>query len=232
MWRMYSIHDKEVQQGQRKRYNGCMIGEKWVETRWQQVSHRLLLTTSVYQHRCNEIWCDVMAKHARDASQHWNRQDVDQCYADHQHHCMSTPLRRTDVYTGAHMACLPVYLSACVCACAFWWSPQKGLSKRLQIPEDSSPLERRKEHCWGLQERVGKLEETVKPPAMFTLLRERSSVLVGTAYSCTHTFHPALQIYGHTHTHTSSLMLHCRTASKWNVCASIMDAREHVCYCI
>lgn len=33
-----------------------------------------------------------MAEHARDVSQHWNRQDVDQWYADHQHDRTSTPL--------------------------------------------------------------------------------------------------------------------------------------------
>lgn len=113
-----------------------------------------------------------------------------------------------DRHTQRTRVCLPVFLSLCV-------YDLRGFSERhyqrdFRYQKIHLPLRGRRNSVAGLG--GGVPEESARPPAMFTLLRERASVLAGTAFSNPHTFHPALQIYDHTR--ASPLRLHCRTASK------------------
>lgn len=151
----------------------------------------------LYQKTRNEIWCNVM----------WWRSELEMLPGiETDRIWISTTLitttttrqRRSHRQTHGRHACLPVYLSVRICA--IWWSPPKGIIERdFKYQKIHLPLRGSRN---SVSAAVEGLEESVKPPAMFTLLRERSSVLAGTAFSDTHTFHPALQIYDLAHTHT------------------------------
>lgn len=178
-----------------------MIGRNESTTKGESVTG-VVLTTARYQKRHNEIWCNLMWWQSMlemlrgiETDRIWI--SITQITPPQPHVNSAQTDRQTDM---ARMCVCP---SICQCVFVrFDELPWKALSKGLQIPEDSSPLERKKEQCWGAWRGLEKPEESVKPPAMFTLLRERASVLAGTAFSSLHTFHPALQIYDHTRTHT------------------------------
>ncbi len=166
-----------------------------------------------------------MAKRARDVTRHWNRQDLDQHYTDHHHHHTSAPLAQTDTWQARVFA----RLSVSAYLCDLMIAPKRDYRKGLQIPEDSSPLERKQEQCFGGGGRTGgecQASSNVYPtqgkiqcPRWYSLQRH------------TYISSSTTDSWSRTHTHTSSLMLHCRTASKWNVGARLMNSYIYMCVC-
>lgn len=168
-----------------------MIGRNESTTKGESVTG-VALTTALYQRRRNEIWCNLMWW--------WSILEMLPGIETDRIWLSITLITTTRQHPWhRHMACMRVRPSICQCVfvgAQFDDLPQKGLSKGLQIPEDSSPLHNKTEQCWwGWPWRVSSLQQCLP-------YSQRSSVLVGTAFSDTHTFHPAPQIYGPTHTHS------------------------------
>ena len=163
----------------------------------------VVLTTALYQRRRNEIWCNVM----------WWWSIAGKCWPGLKQTGSGSPLHWTlpRVDTPYADSTWPVYLSVCICACAIWWSSPKAITKGASNTRRfTSPWEKRRSDLRGVGKfsggenwrRVSGLQQCLP-------YSERSSVLACTAFSDTHTFYPALQIYDlshtHTHTHTHTL---------------------------
>lgn len=151
-----------------------------------------------------------MVKHAGDVTQHWSRQNLDQHYTDQHHKHLSAWLTQADTWHARIFLRLSV--SVYLCVCDLMISPKRDYQRDLKYQQIYLPLRgSRNSVCvGGAGGGVEETEDSVKPPAMLTLLRERSSVLTGTAFSATHPFHPALQIYDlsltHTHHHSCCIV--------------------------
>lgn len=188
-----------------------MIGRNESTTKGESVTG-VVLTIARYQKRHNEIWCNLMwwqsmleMLQSIETDRIWI--SITQITPPQPHVNSAQTDRQTDM---ARMCVCP---SICQCAFVrFDEFPWKALSKGLQIPEDSSPLERKKEQCWGglgggwrNRRRVSSLQQCLpyweKEPV--------SSLVQPSAARIHFIQHYRFMI---THTHASSLMLHCRTA--------------------
>lgn len=120
-----------------------------------------------------------MARHGRDVTRNWNRLDLEQYYTDHQH----LPSRETH---GMMHVCTSTCQRVFVCGWFDEFTPNWNIKRTL--------LGGGRGRQWIKCRRVSSLQKCL-------LYSKRSTVLVGTAFSSMHTFHPALQIYDHTHVH-------------------------------
>lgn len=145
--------------------------------------------------RFDVMWCDGEALLVN-VGPDWNRQDLDRRYTDR--YGVLTPLAQT---THGPSICQCVFVRV-----RFDDLPRKQLPKGLQIPEDSPPLERKGEGTliWrggGLVQRWRKLEESVKPPAMFTLLRKIQCPRMYSLQRHACILSSTTDLWSHTHTH-------------------------------
>lgn len=192
-----------------------------------------LLMTAHYQKRHNEIWCNLMwwqsmLETLPSTDRIWF--SITKITPPQPHIYSAQTDRQTDAQT--HMCVCP---SICQCVFVIWCVSLKGIIKGTSNRRRFiSPWEEEGTVLEGLGG-VEKPEESAKPPAMFTLLRERASVLAGTAFSNLHTFHPALQIYDHTHKHHRSCCIvglrQKKHVSRHNefICAWLL-LNKSVCY--
>lgn len=151
----------------------------------------------------------MKAKHARYVARQWRRQDVDQHYTVYCHGNKSTALTLTDRWR----ACTFTHLRLSVCLCTRKLSSIRNYQRDLKLPTSSLFFRGRGNNVGGFGGGETGRESHASSLKQCLPYSERFSSLADTAFRDTqvHFISSSIKDFW-SHTLTSSLMLHCRTA--------------------